>query len=107
MVYIITHSNYASHLGVAAAKRYLEVLPKFPPDPSLGEALVPIAGRRTENGYEVITVTEVPKGKLEAAMERIHSQLAMFNDLEGFEISLDVYMNASEALATIGFKLPE
>ena len=107
MVYIITHSKYPSHLGSAVAKRYLEVLPKFPPDPSLGEASVPIAGRRTEKGYEVITVTDVPKGKLEAAMERIHNQLAMFNDIDGFEISLDVYMDATESLKSIGMKLPE
>ena len=107
MVYIITISNYPSHLGTAVAKRYLEVLQKYPPDDSLGEAIVPIAAKRTENGYQVITVSEVPKGKLEEAMELGQNQLAMFNDLEGFEVSLEVYMTASEALPTIGMKMPE
>jgi len=107
MVYIITQSTYPSHVGSAIAKRYLEVLQKFPPDPSLGEGIVPIAAKRTENGYNVLTVTEVPKGKLEEALERAHNQLAMFNDLEDVEISLEVYMEASEAFASIGMKLPE
>ena len=40
-------------------------------------------------------------------MERAQNQLAMFNDLEDVEISLEVYMTAPEALATIGMKLPE
>ena len=106
MVYIITHSNYSSHLATAVAKRYLEMLQKYPPDP-LGENIVPAAVKRTEDGIHVTTVTEVTKGKLEEALERTQNQLAMFNDLEGVEVSLEVYMTVSEALTTIGMKLPE
>ena len=107
MVYIVTQSEYPSHVATAISKRYLEMLQKYPPDPSLGDNIVPAAAKRTESGIRVITVTEVSKGQLEAAMERIQNQLAMFNDIEDAEVSLDVYMNASEALATIGMKLPE
>ena len=107
MVYLITISKFPSHVAPAVAKRYLEMLQKYPPDPSLGEAIVPSAVKRTEYGIQVISVTEVPKGKLEEALERGQNQLAMFNDLEGAEISLEVYMTVSEALATVGMKLPE
>ena len=107
MVYIVTIAKYPSHLGATVGKRYLEMLQKFPPDPSLGEGIVPAAVKRTEYGLQTISLTEVAKGKLDEALERAHNQLAMFNDLEDVEMSLEVYMTASEALATVGMKLPE
>ena len=107
MVYIVTQSSFPSHVAAAVGKRYLEALQKFPPDPSLGEAIVPAAVKRTDSGIISFSVTEVKEGKLEEALSRGMDQLAMFNDIEGYEISLEVYATASEALATVGMKLPE
>jgi len=107
MVYIITISKFPSHIAAAVGKRYLESLQKYPPDVSLGEATVPIAIERTEDGIQAIGITEVKKGKLEEALERSQNVASMFNDLEGFEGSIKVHMTASEALATIGMKIPE
>jgi len=107
MVYIITISKFPSHIAAAVGKRYLESLQKYPPDPSLGETIVPSAIERTEDGIQAIGITEVKKGKLEEALERSQNVASMFNDLEGFEGSIKVHMTASEALTTIGMKIPE
>ena len=104
---MVTIAKYPSHLGAAVGKRFLEMLQKFPPDPSLGEGIIPAAVKRTEYGIQAISVSEVAKGKLEEALKRGQDSLSMFNDLEGVEFSLEVYMTASEALTTIGMKLPE
>ncbi|MFX1297801.1 MAG: hypothetical protein ACFFD2_23515 [Promethearchaeota archaeon] len=107
MVYLVTHSNYPSHMAAAVGKRYLEMLQKFPPDPSLSQTVVPAALKRTDYGIKGITISEVKEGKLDEALKRSMNQLSMFNDLEGVEISLEVYATASEALATVGMKMPE
>ncbi len=105
-MYIVTIAKYPSHLAAAVAKRYLEALQKFPPDPSLGEDIVPAAVKRTEYGIQSIGITEIAKGKLEEALKRGQDILSMFNDLEGVEVTLEVYMTASEAITTVGMKLP-
>ena len=106
MVYIITISKFPSHIAAAVGKRYLESLQKYPPDPSLGETIVSAAVMRTEGGIQSIGITEVKKGKLEEALERSQNVASLFNDLEGFEGSIEVHMTASEALKTIGMKIP-
>ena len=107
MVYIVTHSKFASHIGPAAAKKFIEMFQKFPPDSSLGERIIPSAVKRTDSGIVTFAVTEVKEGKFQEAWTRIVNQLAMFNEIEGFEVALEVYSTASEALATIGMKIPE
>ena len=40
LVYIITTSLYPTHKANEVAKKYFEMLAKYPPDESLGEATV-------------------------------------------------------------------
>ena len=105
MVYIVVHSSFPSHVAPAIGKRYLEILQRFPPDPSISETIIPSAVKRTDSGIKSFSVSEVKEGKFEEAWKRASDQLAMTNDIEGYEVSLEVYATTSEALATIGMKL--
>ncbi|TFG15198.1 MAG: hypothetical protein EU535_02165 [Promethearchaeota archaeon] len=106
MPYLIAIAKFPSHTGNAVGKTYIEMLKKYPPDNSLGEDLIPAAVKRTSKGVTSITITEVKKGKLEEAFKRSMDQLAMFNDIQGYEVSLEVWSTVGEALATIGMKMP-
>jgi hypothetical protein len=48
----------------------------------------------------------VKPGKLEEALIYLANANAMFNDIQGFEYSLDVYLSIEEGLATLGMSMP-
>ena len=50
MPYIITTSWYPTHKTQEVAKKYLEMLEKYPPDESLGEGIVPVAVTTNQQG---------------------------------------------------------
>ncbi len=101
MPYIVSRSKYPAHLGVAVGKVYLEILQKFPPDPSIGEIVVPAAVKLTPNGIVAIGITLVKEGKLEAAWNRAVESRALSLKIEGFESSIEVWGTAQEALKSI------
>ncbi len=107
MVYIFTTAIFPSHKAPEAAKMFLEQLSKYPDDESLGETLVNAAVKTTTCGIRVVSVSKVNKGKLEESLTRGNEILAMYNEIEGFEYSHEVWSEAGEALATLGMKMPE
>ncbi len=107
MPYIFTTSWYPTDKSNEVAKRYFEMLEKFPPDESLGELIVPAAVTTTKQGVKVMVVSEVKEGKLEEALTYTGNQMAMFQDIVGFEYATRVYSLVTEALAMIGMSLPE
>ena len=106
-MYIVTSSFYPSDKAMEAAKKYLEMLKKYPPDPTLGAEVVPAAVKTTEHGIKVINFVEVKKGKLEAAYDRAINEMAMFLSIVGFEYSIDIYASVAEAFTTVGMSLPK
>ena len=106
MPYLVTSVKYPSHIASKVAKKYLEVLQKFPPDDALGENLVPSAVKLTDEGINILGVTLVKEGKLEEAWNNAVRTLAEFIDIEGYESSLEVWGTVQESLAAIGMKLP-
>jgi hypothetical protein len=107
MPYIITTAWYPTDISKKVAERYFEMLEKFPTDESLGKTLVPAAVTTTKQGVKVITVSEANEGKLEETLTRTGNQMAMFQDIEGFEYATRVYSLVTEALAMLGMSLPE
>ncbi len=107
MPYIITTSWYPTDKSSEVAKRYFEMLEKYPADESLGEMIVPAAVTTTKQGIKVIVVSEIKEGKLEEALTYTGNQMAMFQDIVGFEYATRVYSLVTEALAMIGMSLPE
>jgi hypothetical protein len=102
MPYIVIDTKYPADKADEVAKAYLEVLKKYPPDDSLGTEVVPVATKATLQGVRGFAVSEVKEGKLEAAFIRSANVMAMFRNIPGYEYTIDVYLTAGEALATIG-----
>ena len=99
MVYIITKLWYPSHKTDEVQERYVEVLQKFPPDNSITEQVVPIAGRATKEGLEVMGVSLVKEGKFDEALTRIGGAMSMFSNIEGCEFSITVWATLQETQA--------
>ena len=106
MPYLVSFVKYPSHIASKVAKKYLELLQKFPPDDSLGENIIPSAVKVTDEGIRILGVTRVKKGKFEEAWKLAIEQRAFFIDVEGYESSLEVWATVEEALEALGMKLP-
>ncbi len=107
MPYIFTTSQYPSHLATAVGERYLKALTKYPPDATLGDQIVPAAVTTNSEGIRVLGISEIKEGKLEEALTRAGNIAVMFHDIEGFELSVDVWSTLTEAMTSIGMSPPE
>ena len=106
MPYLFITTVYPSHKSDEVVKKYLEITPKYPPQPSLGKSVAD-ATKIGEQGARNITVYEVEKGKLEEAISLWTKGVAEFRNIEGYEASIDVWMTTAEAFKAIGMKVPE
>ncbi|NVL91372.1 MAG: hypothetical protein HWN69_10390 [Desulfobacterales bacterium] len=106
MPYIFVTTWYPSHKVTEAVKVYLQMLSKYPPDKSLGEDLIPAAVNSNKEGVISVSVSEVKEGKLEEALTRVGTQMTMFQSIEGFEYSIELWSTVEEAMTAIGQKMP-
>jgi len=106
MPYIFITSVYPSHKVDEVVKKYLEIIRKYPPDPSLGKSIVS-ATKLVEQGVKGIIAYEVKEGKFEEAMNRWMRSIGEFRNIEGYECSIEVWATAAEAFGSIGMKPPE
>jgi hypothetical protein len=106
MPYIVTTTLYPSDKVDEVVKVFLDSLKKYPPDDTIGTRVVPSAVTRNLQGIKSIAITEVKKGRLEDAVIRTANILSMYNTVQGYEGSFEVYLTIEEALGTIGMSLP-
>ena len=106
MGYIVVSAKYPSHIGVKVGKRYLEALQKFPLGQGPGKVVVQVAARSTNEGVRVFSVTQVTDEEFLEAWNRISNMMALFLEVEGFEYTIDIWAEASDALELVGLKLP-
>jgi hypothetical protein len=107
MPYLIVTSSWPSDKSDETAKKYLEVITKYPPDDSLGTEVVPGAFSSTLQGIKAITIIEVKKGKLEDLLTRERKALSMFRTIQGYESQVETYMTLEEAFGSIDMSLPK
>ena len=107
MPYIITTSLYPSDKGPEVAEKYLEAIQKYPPDENLATQVVPAAVKATHQGIRVTGILEVKEGKLEEAYTRAANMMVMFQNIVGFEYTMEINFKVEEALSLIGMTLPE
>ena len=107
MPYIFVFSKFPSHKAPETGKKFLEQLKKYPSDDSLGITVVNAAVKARTDGVQVVSVSTVIKGKLEDSLNRTNEILSMYNEIEGFEYTIEVWSEPGEALATVGLKMPE
>ena len=106
MPYIIATSTYPSHKQDEVVKKYLELIPKYPADESLGVNVAqPVTF--TDTGLKVVSIWEVKEGKFEAAYTRINTYFYEFKNIEGCETSIKVWSTFPEATAIAGIPVPE
>ena len=107
MPYIVTTSIYPTEKGPEVAQKYLEAIEKYPPDENLAAQTVPAAVKSGHEGVKVIGIQEVKEGKLEDALNRIVNFMVMFQSIEGYRYTTEIFYKVEEAMALIGMSVPE
>ncbi len=102
MPIILTNAWWPSDKTEEVVNKSFEVASKYPPDPSLGEAVIQNCVNTTKKGIVNISVVEVTKGKLEEALTVSRKNAVEYHNIAGFEYSIEVWSTAIEAFATIG-----
>ena len=100
MVYVVIKMFYPSHKAEEVLQVYQEMSKKYPPDLSLAEYVVPVAGRATEKGLESMSIYKLKEGKFDEIAKRIMSVMEMFHKVEGFEYSVEIWSTLEESLAS-------
>jgi len=97
MVYIVLKSFYPTTQTEEITKIYMELLKKYPPDDSIAETLIRGAGRATEKGYEGMSIWKLKEGQFDKMAKRIMGAMSMFNNIEGFGWSVEVWSTFEES----------
>jgi hypothetical protein len=101
-MYIMASMSYPLSSTDKVVEKYLEILPKYPPDESLGDRVVPFGSFSDENGLTTIVITDVKPGKLDDAVKRANEVYVQFRNIEGVSYKIRVLNNAEEALEPLG-----
>ena len=107
MPYLLTKAWWPSDKTMEVVNKGVEVVSKYPADPSISEEVVPNCVKAAKNGIINISIDEVKPGKLEEALTRARKAAAEYHNIVGFEYSIEVWATAVEAFATIGRTPPE
>jgi hypothetical protein len=106
MVVIVIESWYPAKISPLVGQKYIEVMQKYPPDESLGEtALNPIL-RATKDGVHVLQAWKCKDDKVKDSVIMLAKIQQMFVGLEGYQYSMNTYVDVTEAYTIIGAKGP-
>jgi hypothetical protein len=106
MPYLLVNIYFPPHKGQEFGKKTLEVLQKFPEDRSIAKTVLRGAVMRTRNGIRSMNVSEIPEGKLEAAINRANEIVDIFSEIEGVNAEFFTMATMIEAMETAGLKMP-
>ncbi len=107
MPHIFVTAWYPTDKVPEVVKIWFQSMKKYPTDESLGETVVNAVTTATKDGLKTVSVSVPKEGKLEESLARTMAIMAMFQPIEGFEYSIELYTSAEESLASIGMKMPE
>jgi hypothetical protein len=102
MPYVITRCWYPHHIADDVAKKYLEVIQKYPPDESIAKPVIPAAITSTREGIEVLSVDEVERQRIGDALERSVVFMTEFRNIPGLNYEIKSWSTVEEGLARIG-----
>jgi hypothetical protein len=108
MPHIVIFMKYPSHIINEVVQKALEAIQKnmFPDDESVQETLVLSAWKSTEDGMKALSVTNVKEGKLEEALKSVYKEMAYYSNIEGYEITIEVWGTWQEAFEAMGMETP-
>jgi len=100
--------KYPTRIVKKVVQKALEALQKnlFPDDESIQETLVLSAWKSTEDGMRALSVTRVKEGKVEEALKAVYKEMIYFSEIEGYEISVEVWGTWQEGFEALGMELP-
>ncbi len=109
MPHIVIFMKYPTRIVKKVAQKSLEALQKnlFPDDESIQETLVLSAWIATEDGIRKLSVTRVKEGKVEEALKAVYKEMIYFSEIEGYEISVEVWGTWQEGFEALGMEIPE
>ncbi len=106
MVLIVATVIFPHAKSSKVAKKNIEMIKKYPSDPSIGSTLV-IGVRSTVEGMQVLAVGDVKKGKVEDFMARLAQQYQEYAlEIEGFKYQIETYFHIAEAYKILGMGPP-
>jgi len=105
MVMIMVTSWYPPDKAVEVAKKFLEVMQKFPQE-SFEKPLLLGGVTSVKDGIRVIAITEVEKGKYEEALNLEAKRLVEYMSIEGYRFEMETLMTTEEAMPLLGLKMP-
>ena len=107
MVIIMQIVTYPPNKQPEIQKKFFEVSSKYPYDESLMKRVLRMGVRVTNEGYEVISIHEIPEGKFTEAFNQMAANLHEYSGIEGYRAELRTYLSGVEAFKILGKKLPE
>lgn len=107
MPYLVAFVWWPAESSAEMVKIAIEAAKKFPPDDSLGEALVTNAFSSSKDGIVSLGVTLVKEGKLEEAINRARANVNMFLSVPGLKYSIEIWATQEEGYGSIGLTPPE
>jgi hypothetical protein len=107
MVFVVIEAWYPPKVAQLVAKKYIEVMQKYPPDESLGEMVLSPILAATKEGVHVIMAWQCKEGKIKDNLMTLSKAQLMYADIEGYQWSIDTYVDVFEAYSIIGMKAPQ
>jgi hypothetical protein len=84
------------------AKKYMEVMEKYPPDESIAKPVVPAAVKSTQEGLETLMIDSVERPKAGDAYNRAIRMMIEFRSIEEFRYEVKIWSTVEEALDAMG-----
>jgi hypothetical protein len=106
MVFIVVQAWYPAKVVQLVAQKYLEVTQKYPPE-SLGETVFGPILNATKEGIHVIMAWECKDDKIKDSVMALGKVQFMYADIEGYQWSMDTYVDVVEAYSMIDMKGPK
>ena len=104
MPLIMVTTWYPPDKAIEVAKKFLEVLQKFPQESFEKSWLAGV--KSDEDGVKTVTLTEIERGKLEEAMILTARREAEYIGIEGYGFKMETLMTFEDALPIIGLEMP-
>jgi hypothetical protein len=105
MVMIMVTSWYPPGKAMEVAKKFLEIMQKFPQE-SFEKPLLLGGVTSVKDGIRVIAITEVEKGKYEEALNLEAKRLVEYMSIEGYRFEIETLMTLEEAMPLLGLEMP-
>jgi len=104
MVLIMVTSWYPPDKATEAAKKFLEVMEKFPQESFEKSWLAGV--KSDEVGIMTVWVTEIERGKLEEALNLTSRREAEYLGIEGYRFKMETLMTFEDAMPLVGLEMP-